>query len=128
MVTRPVAVARTGSPGIAAQVDAGMDRGPAQKRIHAHAERRTHVDLTDDWLAHRHSDQCVCITVDLCAGDIDAIKLTFEGAGAGLRRFDWNERPADRPVASRSDRIDPEIREHTAHAARLRIDTLFKIR
>ena len=102
--------------------------GPAQKWVHAHAERRAHVDLTDDRLAHRHRDQCVRIAVDLCAGDIYAIKLTFEGAGAGLRRFDRNERSADRPVASRSDRINPEIREHTAHAARPRIDALFKIR
>src|SRR4029079_18438301 len=111
-----------------AQIDAGMDGGPAQKWVHAHAEWRTHVDLTDDRLAHRHSDQCVRVAVDLRARDIYAVKLTFEGTGTGLWWFDWNERATDGSVASRSDRINPEICEHASHAAGLRIDTLFKIR
>src|SRR5665811_916962 len=43
--------------GFAAQVDTGMDGGPAQERVEAHAERRTHVHLAADRLAHRHGDQ-----------------------------------------------------------------------
>ena len=74
-----------------------MDGRTAQKWVHAHAERRAHVDLTDDWLAHRHSDQSMCVAVDLRTSDVYAIKLMFESAGAGRRRFHRNERPADWP-------------------------------
>src|SRR4029079_9065388 len=113
--------------GIAAQINPGMDRGAAKKRIHAHTERRTHVDFADNRLAHGHRDQCMSVTIDLRTGDIHAIKLTLEGAGTGLRRLDRNKWPTDRSVASRADRIDSEICEHAPHAARLRIDTFFKI-
>src|SRR5262245_145324 len=112
---------------VAAQVDAGVDRGPAQEWVHAHAERRTHVDFTDDRLAYWHRDQSMRVTIDLRAGDVHPIKLALEGAGACLRRLDRNEGPADRPVTARFDRIDSEIREHAPHAACLRIDALLKI-
>src|SRR5262245_25617372 len=92
---------------VSAQVDASMNCGPAIERIHTHTERRTHVDLSDDRLAHWHCDQCMRVTVDLCTGHVDTIELTFEGAGACLWRSDWNEWPADRPVVSRPDQIDP---------------------
>ncbi len=73
--------------GFAAQVDAGVNGGPAQERVQTHAERRTHVDLTGHRLAHRHGDQPLRILVDLGARDINAVELAIESAGARTRRL-----------------------------------------
>src|SRR5690242_7065611 len=67
---------------LSTQVDACMNRRAAQEWIHAHAEWRTHVYFADNGLANRHCDQCVRESIDLRAGDVDAVKLPFERAGS----------------------------------------------
>src|SRR5262245_56113283 len=67
---------------ITAQIDAGVNRRAPQERIHAHAERRAHVGVANYRLAHGNRDQCLAIAVNLRPRDMDAIELTFEGAGA----------------------------------------------
>src|ERR1700688_4771306 len=67
---------------VAAQVDAGMNGWAPEERIHAHAERRAHVDFADDRFAHRHGDERLGILVDLRARDVDAVKLALEGTRA----------------------------------------------
>ena len=69
------------------------------KRIHAHAEWRTHIDFADDRFAHRDGNQRAAVTVDLRARGIDTIELTFKGAGARLWRLDRNEGAAVAPSA-----------------------------
>ena len=60
IVTVPVAVARTGSPVSPRKSRPVCIAGRAEERIDAHAERRTHVDLAVDRLAHRHGAS-VCV-------------------------------------------------------------------
>src|SRR5215470_4409050 len=66
----------------AAQVDPGMNSWTAQKRIHAHPEGRAHIDFTDDGFADRYCNKRAGVAVNLRAGNIDAVELTFESTGA----------------------------------------------
>src|SRR5262249_57891696 len=44
-------------PAVAAKIDAGMHRWPAEERVGTHAKARRLVELTFDGLAHRHGSQ-----------------------------------------------------------------------
>ena len=71
-----------------------MHRGPAEERIAADAEAGGEFDLADHRLAIGHQRQRAVQTIDLRAGEVDAVELALERAGIG-RKFYRNERAAD---------------------------------
>src|SRR5215510_16035328 len=98
-----------GLPGFSTQVDSGVDGWAAQKGIHAHAERRTHIDVADDGLADRHRDERPGIAIDLRAGVVDPVELTLEGAGPRLRWPHWDKWSTDSPIRRCAANINSEV-------------------
>src|SRR5262245_61415701 len=112
----------------ATQVDAGMDCRAAQKRVHAHAERRTHVRFPDHRFTYWHRDQHLPVTVDLCSRYIDSIELTFKCTGARLRRSDRDKGSANCSVGRPLAGANSKISQYAMHPACTCIDTFLEIR
>jgi len=69
----------------------------------------------------------VAVTLDLRAGDVDAVKLAFESAGARLWRPDWNKWPSNCAFGRCLAIVDSEIGQNAAYPACSCVDAFFQI-
>src|SRR5262245_62717136 len=77
--------------GLAMEIEPGMHGRPAQEWVDADAEARLQIDLAVDRLAHGNAAERAREPGDLCARDLDAMKLPFEAHGVlgHLRGDEW---------------------------------------
>src|SRR5262245_20268287 len=109
--------------GLAMEIEPGMHGRPAQEWVDADAEARLQIDLAVDRLAHGNAAQRAREPGDLCARDLNAMKLPFEAHGL-LGHLRGDERTAHRAggVAGRGlAGLEAEFDQHAAHAPRLRL-------
>src|SRR5215510_10645288 len=113
--------------GIAAKVDAGVDRHTPEDRVFAHSEGRRHIGLADDRTAQRNCQNRLLDAIDLRTAGIDAIKLGFKSARIRLSRLDRNERSASCTGASRAGSFNSEVGEYCLNPARAQVDAFLEI-
>src|SRR5262245_50331608 len=109
--------------GLAMEIEPGMHGRLAQEWVDADAEARLQIDLAVDRLAHGNAAERAREPGDLCARDLDAMKLALEAHGV-LGHLRGDERTAHRAgtVAGRGlAGLEAEFDQHAAHAPRLRI-------
>src|SRR5262249_60938099 len=93
------------------------------ERVDAHAEARLQIEFAVDRLAHGNRAQRAREPSDLCARDLDAVKLALEAHRTlgQLRRDEWTAERAGTVARCRLVDVEAEFDQHAAHAPRLRI-------
>src|SRR5262249_4352903 len=109
--------------GLAVKIEPSMHGRPAQERVDADAESRLQIELAVDRLAHGNGAQRAREPTDLCARDLDAVKLALEAHRTlgQLRRDEWTAERAGTVARCRLVDVEAEFDQHAAHAPRLRI-------